>query len=154
MPNYFEENIKRYQEALKRGELSFGTTQPKQEEEPLWLQAWKGLLKLTSYPSSSIVGGLTGATGAWGNVLSGDIPSAVETFKERFNRQMQIIDTIENVHDAFTALKATGAVLLDSLLLNPLELIGDIWVDLGRSPGGLVMVLQRQQCGVGRPQSC
>jgi hypothetical protein len=136
MPNYFEENIKRYQEAVKRGELSFGTVQPKQEN-PLWLQAWKRLLKLSSYPSVYLTGTTSGAIGGWANILSGNFSAAEETFKERLERQKKIFETIENVHDTFTALKATGAVLLDSLLLNPLEFIGDLWVDIGRSPSGL-----------------
>jgi len=45
MPNYFEENLNRYQQSVERGELSFGTTRPKEEQEPLWLQSWRWLLK-------------------------------------------------------------------------------------------------------------
>ena len=135
MPNYFEENMRRYQEALRRGELSFSTT-AEEKEQPLWLQGWKTLLKGIGYIGATTTGGFTGATGALGNLLMGDVSGAGETFKRRWNRQMDIINTIESIHDTATALKATGAVLLDTVL-NAFDVIGDVWVDLGRGLAGL-----------------
>jgi len=135
MPNYFEENMRRYQEALRRGELFFSVTAD-EKEEPLWLQGWKTLLKGIGYAGAVSTGISTGATGALGNLLMGDVEGAGETFKRRWNRQMEIIDTIESVHDTATALKATGAVIFDAIL-NAFDVIGDVWVDLGRAIAGL-----------------
>ena len=135
MPDYFEANLQRYREALRRGELFFSTN-TEEKEEPLWLQGWKTLLKGIGYAGAVSTGTITGATGALGNLLMGDVAGAGETFKRRWNRQMEIIDTIESVHDTATALKATGAVLLDSVL-NAFDVIGDVWVDLGRTLVGL-----------------
>jgi len=135
MPSYYEENLRRFQEALKKGTLTTPTPLP--EEEPLWLRGWKGFLRQLGGANAATTGVITGITGGLGNLLSGDVQGALETFKERYRRQMAILDTVESVHDVGSALKATGAVLLDAVVMNPLETIGDAWVDIGRLIAGV-----------------